>query len=121
MGYLAFFEKEIDLYKYDKEEDGTLVKLLSDKSVTGLKYAEVAAAAFITAYGRVKLATDINKIGLDHVAGCDTDSLICFGLSLDELKERVQLLTNLKQNNLDCLNVKQHLVKLNISGLRHIV
>ena len=89
-GYLAFFEKEIDLYKYDKEEDGTLVKLLSDKSVTGLKYAEVAAAAFITAYGRVKLATDINKIGLDYVAGCDTDSLICFDLTLDELKERVQ-------------------------------
>lgn len=89
-GYLAFFEKEIELYKYDKEEDGTLVKILSDKSVTGLPYAEVAAAAFITAYGRVKLATDINKIGLDHVAGCDTDSLICFDLSLDELKERVQ-------------------------------
>lgn len=73
-GYLGFYGKEIKTYDYEFN-NGVVEKILKGSDVTGIKSAEVPAAAFITAYGRVKLANDINKFGIDNVVCCDTDSL----------------------------------------------
>lgn len=73
-GYLGFYDKKIKTYDYEFQ-DGVIKKILKGNSVTGIKSAEVPAAAFITAYGRVKLANDINKFGINNVVCCDTDSL----------------------------------------------
>lgn len=75
-GYLGFYDKEIKLYEYHFNSDTKVVeKTLTGTSVTGINTAEVPAAAFITAYGRVKLANDINMFGIENVVCCDTDSL----------------------------------------------
>ena len=73
-GYLGFYGKEIKTYDY-QFNNGVVEKILKGTDETGIKSAEVPAAAFITAYGRVKLANDINKFGIDNVVCCDTDSL----------------------------------------------
>ena len=73
-GYLGFYGKEIKTYDY-QFNNGVVQKILKGSDVTGIKSAEVPAAAFITAYGRVKLANDINKFGINNVVCCDTDSL----------------------------------------------
>lgn len=92
-GYLGFFNSERNKYKirYDKKENKIEKELLEDKTMTGLPYPEVPAAAFITAYGRVKLARDINAIGIDHVVCCDTDSLFIVDLDYDTIKSRVTI------------------------------
>ena len=92
-GYLGFFNSERNKYKirYDKKENKIEKELLEDKAITGLPYPEVPAAAFITAYGRVKLARDINAIGIEHVVCCDTDSLFIVDLDYDTIKSRVTI------------------------------
>lgn len=93
-GYLGFFEKEIELYKY-KLLDGVMKKEKYDTSVTGMWNAEVPAASFITAYGRCKLANDINRIGVNNVVCCDTDSLFVVDVPFDELSKLVTISDNL--------------------------
>lgn len=73
-GYLGFYDKEVKTYDYSFN-DNHVEKHLKGHTVTGLSTAEVPAAAFITAYGRVKLANDINRYGIKNVVCCDTDSL----------------------------------------------
>lgn len=98
-GYLGFFQSERALYEYVLEEDEdrgqkALVKQLKeDKAHVGLSHVEMPAAAFITAYGRVKLAIYKNTIGLEHVAQSDTDSLIVVGMTLDEIREKIVVTT----------------------------
>ena len=92
-GYLGFFNSKRNKYKihYDKKENKIEKELLEDKAMTGLPYPEVPAAAFITAYGRVKLARDINAIGINHVVCCDTDSLFIVDLDYDTIASRVTI------------------------------
>lgn len=96
-GYLGFYDSPRTNYYYELEADKLVKKLVTDDlgnkkiAITGLPVAELTAAAFITAYARTKLAKDINAVGIEHVICCDTDSLICFGLTLDELNQRVEL------------------------------
>ncbi|MGZ2418316.1 DNA polymerase family B [Staphylococcus caledonicus] len=98
-GYLGFFSKLVKTYEYKlDEETGTTLQILrqdeggkSAKAELGMDYAEVPAAAFITAYGRVKLATDINKIGVQNVVATDTDSLFVINKTLDELNQLVEI------------------------------
>lgn len=73
-GYLGFYDKQIKTYDYEYK-DQHIVKKLKGHALTGITTAEVPAAAFITAYGRVKLANDINRFGIENVVCCDTDSL----------------------------------------------
>lgn len=73
-GYLGFYDKQVKTYDYSFN-DNHVEKHLKGNTVTGLSTAEVPAAAFITAYGRVKLANDINRYGIKNVICCDTDSL----------------------------------------------
>lgn len=58
-------------------KDG-VVSRETKKRLSGSSFANVAAGAFITAYGRVYLAEAINAYGDDFVY-CDTDSLHVFG------------------------------------------
>ena len=92
-GYLGFFNSERNKYSIDYDDEQNLItkELLEDKAITGLPYPEVPAAAFITAYGRVKLARDINAIGIDHVVCCDTDSLFIVDLDYDTITSRVTI------------------------------
>lgn len=96
-GYLGFFNKIVATYDYTLTDNGTTNKQIRDdianskKAVLGLNHAEVPAAAFITAYGRVKLANDINKIGIENVVCCDTDSLFVINKDIEELKELVNI------------------------------
>ena len=55
--------------------DGKYVEEIEAMTTGGNAGAELAAASFITAYGRVYLARTINKIGLDNFLYCDTDSV----------------------------------------------
>lgn len=65
-----------------------VVKVTNIKSAGGHEDADVATAAFITAYGRVYLARTINKIGLGKFLYCDTDSIHMLGNPThDELQE----------------------------------
>ncbi|HDF4459013.1 TPA: hypothetical protein PEI33_002791 [Staphylococcus aureus] len=110
-GYLGFFNKIVDTYEYILDETGKLDKRIKDsdsktgakskKAVLGLPHAEVPAAAFITAYGRVKLAEDINKIGINNVVCIDTDSLFVINVEYDKLKELVDI-DPYKLGALDC-------------------
>lgn len=92
-GYLGFYNKEVARYDYIFDEDNEEVeKQRRDKlDMTGLDTAEVAAAAFITAYGRVKLAMDINAIGIDRVVCCDTDSLFVVDVPYEELEQKIAI------------------------------
>lgn len=83
-GYLGFFESPISTYHY-KSVDGVTVKERAKDGITGLDFAEVPAASFITAYGRCKLANDINKVGAENVVCCDTDSLFVINYDKDTL------------------------------------
>lgn len=89
-GYLGFFEKKVGIYKY-RLENNVIQKELDKYGYTGLPFAEVPAAAFITAYGRVKLSRDINKIGLDKVICCDTDSLFTVDVPIEKLKKLINI------------------------------
>lgn len=100
-GYLGFFNKIVDTYNYVLNEDGSVTKEIqasdrktaaeSKKAVLGLPHAEVPAAAFITAYGRVKLAEDINRIGVENVVTTDTDSLFVINVEYEKLEELVHI------------------------------
>lgn len=74
-GKLGNYQKE-----YSKNEinimDNGMVENHVGHEVGGLGVeADVAAASFITAYGRTMLGNDINKVGLDNFVYCDTDSI----------------------------------------------
>ena len=92
-GYLGFYHKEVARYDYIFNAGSDLIeKSRRDKlDMTGLDTAEVAAAAFITAYGRVKLAMDINRIGIEHVVCCDTDSLFTIDVPYEELEKKITI------------------------------
>lgn len=83
-GYLGFFESPITTYHY-QSVDGVTNKEIANHGVTGLDFAEVPAACFITAYGRCKLANDINRVGAQNVICCDTDSLFVINYEYDDL------------------------------------
>lgn len=104
-GYLGFFNKLVDLYDYTIE-NGETIKTKRDNdreqhAVLGLPHAEVPAASFITAYGRVKLAEDINKIGVRNVICCDTDSLFVINVDWNKLNSLVEIDSD-KLGALDC-------------------
>lgn len=48
----------------------------------GNQMADVPAAAYITAYGRMKLANTINQAGIERFVYCDTDSMYILGSSI---------------------------------------
>lgn len=85
-GYLGFFESPISTYEY-KSVNGVTVKEKAKDGITGIDFAEVPAASFITAYGRCKLANDINKVGAENVVCCDTDSLFVINYDFEELSK----------------------------------
>lgn len=92
-GYLGFFKKPTKLYsyKYDRANNRIIKELRDKEAYIGMAYPEVPAACFITAYGRVKLARDINAIGIEHVVCCDTDSLFIIDLDYETIKSRVAI------------------------------
>ena len=92
-GYLGFYNSERKKYElvYDKKEHKVTKVPQEGPNIVGLSYPEVPAAAFITAYGRVKLARDINAIGIEHVVCCDTDSLFVIDVPYEELAKRVTI------------------------------
>ena len=92
-GYLGFYESERNKYEliYDKEKHMIDKVVDGDPNIVGLSYPEVPAAAFITAYGRVKLARDINAIGLEHIVCCDTDSLFVIDVPWEVLTSKVTI------------------------------
>ncbi|NMK98589.1 hypothetical protein, partial [Staphylococcus capitis] len=93
-GYLGFFESPISTYEY-KSVNGVTVKEKAKDGITGINFAEVPAASFITAYGRCKLANDINKVGAQNVVCCDTDSLFVINYDFDELNKLLPISTQL--------------------------
>lgn len=98
-GYLGYFYKLVKTYYYELDkETGQTHKILNEDgertskyAELGMDHAEVPAAAFITAYGRIKLAEDINKIGVENVVATDTDSLFVINKTLDELNQLVEI------------------------------
>ncbi|NMK88429.1 hypothetical protein, partial [Staphylococcus capitis] len=93
-GYLGFFESPISTYEY-KSVNGVTVKEKAKDGITGINFAEVPAASFITAYGRCKLANDINKVGAQNVVCCDTDSLFVINYDFYELNKLLPISTQL--------------------------
>lgn len=77
-GKFGQFESQYENYHLTSE-DGILVKEDVSKYVDSMWDADLAVASYITAYGRVKLANDINTVGLDRFCYCDTDSLHILG------------------------------------------
>ena len=77
-GKFGQFESQYENYHLTSE-DGILVKEDVSKYVDSMWDADLAVASYITAYGRVKLANDINTVGLDRFCYCDTDSLHVLG------------------------------------------
>ena len=77
-GKFGQFESQYENYHLTSE-DGILVKEDVSKYVDSMWDADLAVASYITAYGRVKLANDINAVGLDRFCYCDTDSLHVLG------------------------------------------
>lgn len=96
-GYLGFFQKPVDIYKWCQLEDGTMNKEKVGTGYTGLDFAEVPAASFITAYGRVKLAREINAVGVQNVVCCDTDSLFIINLDWHTLLQKLDIGNGLGQ------------------------
>lgn len=77
-GKFGQFESKYENYHLTSE-NGILVKEDVSKYVDSMWDADLAVASYITAYGRVKLANDINTVGLDRFCYCDTDSLHVLG------------------------------------------
>lgn len=83
-GKLGNFDTEYKQYDYIIE-NGLLNKVLRDDVHQPIRdKANVASAAFITAYGRCYLADMINQIGLDRFVYCDTDSLHILGWDIPD-------------------------------------
>lgn len=86
-GYLGFFEKPIGQYEYSLDQQyNTVIKEKQGETPTGLTFAEVPAASFITAYGRVKLARAVNKVGVHRTLATDTDSMVVLNTTIEELR-----------------------------------
>lgn len=77
-GKFGQFESKYENYHL-ASVDGMLVKEDVAKYVDSMWDADLAVASYITAYGRVKLANDINSVGLERFCYCDTDSLHVLG------------------------------------------
>lgn len=78
--YGKFGQFESIYERFEFVEDGDqLAKANTKKYNDSMWDADLAVASYITAYGRVKLANDINEIGLDRFCYCDTDSLHVLG------------------------------------------
>ena len=93
-GYMGFYDKEYanKSYYYNPELDLIDYDIDSNNPMhVGRKFSEMIAAAFVTAYVRVKLANDINKVGLEHFVYCDTDSMFVVGLTEQELRDRLNI------------------------------
>lgn len=76
-GKAAQYTRFLSTPKISLDESGVLVNN-SYKHKAGYKAANVAAGAYITAYGRVMLSRVINTIGKEHFVYCDTDSVHVF-------------------------------------------
>lgn len=77
-GKFGQFESQYERFEY-ATLDGSLSKEDIEKYSDSMWDADLAVASYITAYGRVKLANDINAVGLDRFCYCDTDSLHVIG------------------------------------------
>lgn len=74
-GKFGNYDKQYPVYNYTTTSDGRLIETKVDEDKGGRDKAEVPVAAYITAYGRVKLANAVNKIGYERFIYCDTDSI----------------------------------------------
>lgn len=74
-GKFGNYNKLYPVYNYQLGPNGTIMELKVDDDKGGRDNAEVPVAAYITAYGRVKLANEVNIIGYDRFIYCDTDSI----------------------------------------------
>ncbi len=77
-GKFGQFESVYENFEYGSHND-MLTKEDVSKYSDSMWDADLAVACYITAYGRVKLANDINTVGLDRFCYCDTDSLHVIG------------------------------------------
>ena len=77
-GKFGQFESQYESYQLVGVDD-ELTKTDVVAYVDSMWDADLAVASYITAYGRVKLANDINRIGLERFCYCDTDSLHVLG------------------------------------------
>lgn len=77
-GKFGQFESQYENYHLTNH-NGILAKEDVSKYVDSMWDADLAVASYITAYGRVKLANDINEIGIERFCYCDTDSLHVIG------------------------------------------
>lgn len=77
-GKFGQFESRYESYQLVGVDD-ELTKTDVVTYVDSMWDADLAVASYITAYGRVKLANDINRIGLERFCYCDTDSLHVLG------------------------------------------
>jgi len=78
-GKFGQFESKYENYHLEANDNDILEKADVSKYVDSMWDADLAVASYITAYGRVKLANDINTVGLDRFCYCDTDSLHVIG------------------------------------------
>lgn len=109
-GKFGQFDSVYENFEY-VEEDDKLVKANSEKYTDSMWDADLAVASYITAYGRVKLANDINEIGLDRFCYCDTDSLHVLG----EAKE-LDVGLELGQWKLEGISKKSKFIKAKTYG-----
>lgn len=82
-GKLGNFDKT-----YDRKivtESGVEIKI--GENPGGNKLAHVAAASYITAYGRVYMAEMIHRAGYENFLYCDTDSMYLIGEPSKEMKQ----------------------------------
>ena len=82
-GKFGQFESKYENYHLQANDNGILEKEDVSKYVDSMWDADLAVASYITAYGRTKLANDINTVGLDRFCYCDTDSLHVIGEAKD--------------------------------------
>lgn len=74
-GKFGNYDKLYPVYNYTLGANGSILEVKVDDDKGGRDNAEVPVAAYITAYGRVKLANEVNIIGYDRFIYCDTDSI----------------------------------------------
>ena len=78
-GMYAYFGKEVGEYTLDIDLDESgnkmLIKVRTGDKEIGRVQSDVQVGCFITSYGRVKIGTTANEVGLENVFYADTDSL----------------------------------------------